>query len=281
MQRTAASNSISTSTPGTPSRLFSPARPSILIDKAKFAEINKFMSSIDTRLEQISTDNKATTKKLDNIQSEINTLKSLPGKIVAIENNFKKLSNDVIDLSTSHETVKANCSNLQKELKHKFAWINDLNSNSDVFDSVNHDRKDTEIIISGCPKMSNESTTNILKILGKIASVLSLPYLQTHIFSVFCVLLKKETPNRGSGPIIVRFTSALLRDEWITAKKQKRDLKASEIDSSWGDSIIYINESATSTEREIFSLTRDFPQTNKCPVPFKALKRCSSLIKSL
>ena len=55
MQRMTAANPISVSTPSTPSRIFSASRPSLLIDKAKFDELHKFMSNIDVKLKQIST----------------------------------------------------------------------------------------------------------------------------------------------------------------------------------------------------------------------------------
>ena len=52
--------------------------------------------------------------------------------------------------------------------------------------------------------------------------------------------------------IIARFTSKITRHDWLLAKKIKRDLKASDICSDWDQTLIYINESSTFLERNIF-----------------------------
>ena len=253
----------------TPSSVSTPVRSTaVYIEREKFDKILTFMNTIDSKLEKLNTNNSTHTQKLDDIQNQLNDLKLLPQKFETMSTNFTKLTDDVTKLTDSYATVDSKCITLQNEfsnLRSEFDLLKSTNFEPVLSRPSNRDREDTEIVISGCPKTARETTSDILQILENIAKALDLPFSQSEIFSVYRIALKKKSDNHnpGPGPIIVRFISVLRRNDWIAAKKLKRDLKASEISSAWSDSLV-----SSSTERKLFSLTRSFAQLNNLHKPW-------------
>ena len=199
-----------------------------------------------------------------------------------MSSDLENVLSDVAVLTSSHDTVVKKCTTLENDFskfKREFVQLNDAHLDTITPGSVNRDREDTEIVISGCPKSDRESTADIIAILEKIAKALKLPFSQSDIFSIYRISLKNKTVNcnSGPGPIIARFTSMLRQNEWISAKKSKRDLKASEVMSSPGNNLIYVNESASPTERKLFSLTKDFALTNNLHKPW--MRRGITMLK--
>ena len=202
MQKLAAKD-MSNSAPCTPNHRSSPARLSILVEREKIEKIFKFMTDIDVTLKELKSDNDTNKSTLQDIQVQMSTLKTLPGKVDSISNNFDKLTKDVSELSNPYKTVENKCKTLQGEiskLRSDFTDLKNTKSHSGSADSFNRDREDTEIVISGCPKSARETTADILKILKNIAKALDLPFSDSDIFSVYRITLKKKM--RPSVPVM-------------------------------------------------------------------------------
>ena len=58
-----------------------------------------------------------------------------------------------------------------------------------------------------------------------------------------------KSSNAAFKTLIIRFTSTLIRDDWISKKRIKKDLRAGEIIPTWPGTLVYINERSTGSER--------------------------------
>lgn len=188
-------------------------------------------------------------------------MESLPGKFDAFSTKFDNLSKEVSDLSASHietsdKVVKLE--NVIETLKSEVSVLKSNVSSSGNFDkvstNVNRDKLITGIVITGCPKLPRESTKDLIDILVKIAAILNIDFSPNNLFSVYRIPNKnaKEKLDRVSYPIIARFISKILRDEWLAAKKNKNDLKASEINSDWDELPVFIRRKLVSVGTKNF-----------------------------
>ena len=123
------------------------------------------------------------------------------------------------------------------------------------FERMERSTRDFEVVISGLPDNSN---SGLLQTIKSVADAINVPFSQSHVASA----LRLRHTNAKFKPLVIRFTSTFTRDEWIAKKRAKKDLRASEIVPSWPDSLIYINERSTASERssllEAKKLAKDY-----------------------
>ena len=110
------------------------------------------------------------------------------------------------------------------------------------FERMERSTRDFELVISGLPDNSN---AGLLQTIKSVADAIKIPFAQSQVASA----LRLRHAKAKYKPLVIRFTSTFTRDEWISKKRAKKDLRACEIDPSWPDSLIYINERSTASER--------------------------------
>lgn len=117
--------------------------------------------------------------------------------------------------------------------------------------------------IYGIPEFQNE---NVLHTVSKVYKALNVSYDSSQIDC--CHRLGKYGDGtRGPRGIIVKFVSRITKQEFLSARKVKRNLSASDIDPSWSratpSQTIYINESLTKANKILYNECKLFKKSNK------------------
>lgn len=186
----------------------------------------------------------------------INTkLDEVKGNIVKVTADVEDAKKQINDLKTENEDVKERIVNFEKlyyeisgEVRIMRIEMNEIQQYSRV----------DNIIIAGVPVTKGEDF-NVL--LAKIASLLRLSYNPYHISAAHRLPLFSE--GNRHPPIVVKFTSRAIKNDWVYARKNKRNLMANELNDKFPNTPIYFNEHMTARTREIFNKGRDLVREQK------------------
>lgn len=174
--------------------------------------------------------------------SRVQKLELLPTSIDAVKSEVKKLS----DSQASFERL---CDGIQSDLevlKSSFDALTLPSTTTSVnTEGMGRAERDSQLVILGTKLKSRETTADLLSILALIGCVLGLTFNTHDVHSI-------HRPKSKGNPIIVKFISTIIRDEWIAAKRKKRYLKASEVSPDWNEGLITITEPSLYSERKVF-----------------------------
>ena len=129
---------------------------------------------------------------------------------------------------------------------------------------IERNSRDLEIAITNLPYVPNEDLNDTI---AHIASALNVEYTRNDVS--FAQRLHRSSSN--NKPLIVRFVSVFIRDNWISCTRAKRDLYASDIITDWPRSLVYINERSTADERKRFAEAKKLARSNN--IQFVWMKR--------
>ena len=107
---------------------------------------------------------------------------------------------------------------------------------------IEQSNRDHELVISGIPSNANDGPVHVI---AKIAEAIKVPFTPSDVSSTIWL----KSSNAAFKTLIIRFTSTLIRDDWISKKRIKKDLRAGEIIPTWPGTLVYINERSTVSER--------------------------------
>ncbi|XP_046976442.1 uncharacterized protein LOC124542546 [Vanessa cardui] len=126
-------------------------------------------------------------------------------------------------------------------------------------DSMEQQARLYNVEIANIPERRDE---NLIAILEKIGNVIKQPIDSSNIVSIHRVphLDKKNSKPKN---IIVRFTTKILRNNFITAAKLTEDLKSDRLSISGTVHNIYINEHLTVKNKQLFRMCREAAAKNK------------------
>ncbi|XP_039297295.1 uncharacterized protein LOC120354347 [Nilaparvata lugens] len=110
----------------------------------------------------------------------------------------------------------------------------------EVADLQQQTRKNN-VVITGIPVTTQE---NVYAILEKLASVLGVEYKGFDISTAHRLRQGSAVPGKNRVPpsIVVNFVSRLIKSIWLTARKHKKRLSASEINRNFPDHPVYMND---------------------------------------
>ena len=182
-------------------------------------------------------------------------------RVENLQRSFYAVSRRVDGLSTAQQLLTSRCDDLER----KFAtcvntprssatdaapkgMISSISRRLQRLEEVNWHH---ELAVTGLPDFPN---TDTMEVISSIATAINVPFANADVAAATCIDSKKSK----SKTLIVRFTSAIIRDSWLNKKRTKKDLKAIEVFPNWPETMIYINERSSAEERRIFMEAKQF-----------------------
>ena len=200
------------------------------------------------------------TTTLSDIRDKLNNFDEFKHKIELCLNEVQALQLAVANITGHVESLRANqqsISNRCDRQEQRLTSIERMFSAQDPPTNFNSGRtnsditnRDFELIITGIPNIPNES---LLQTLSSIANAINVAYSNSDVASAVRIRSALDRPK----PIVVRFTSVFVRDSWLTQKRIKREMLASDITTSWPSNPVYINERSTKEERRLLKEAKD------------------------
>ena len=200
------------------------------------------------------------TTTLSDIRDKLNNFDEFKHKIELCLNEVQHLQLAVANITGHVDTLHANQQSLSTRCdrqEQRLTTIERLLSAQDPSPNLNRGRtnpdimnRDFELIITGIPNIPNE---NLLQTISSVANAINVTHSNTDVASA----IRIRSTMDGFKPIILRFTSVFKRDSWLTQKRLKRELVASDIMTSWPSNHVYINERSTKEERRLLKEAKD------------------------
>lgn len=225
---------------------------------------------------KVTTRGGAAKLKSDTIEPALPTLQSIDLKLNSILTLLEKNTNDIDDIKkeqqemcTSIELCHSNivdfkklltgqdlkitkCENEVKQMNEEvLKMTNDLNKVEDNVRDLEQYSHRNNLIVYGVPEETNE---NILFVMRRLASALQFEDWSSKLIDA--VHRMGKISDSRPRPIIIRFVSRLDKDMFLSKRKVRRNLKASDLGFA-NEGSIYVNESLTAKNRELLRSTRE------------------------
>lgn len=129
----------------------------------------------------------------------------------------------------------------------------------EVADLQQQSRKNN-IIISGVPVSPRE---NIRMILNSIARVLDVQFETGRDISAAHRLPTPRGDDKRPPSIVVCFVSRTIKQDWLAASRQRRNLSARDLHDTFPDLPVYLNDHLSPQSREVFNAARKLVREKK------------------
>lgn len=219
-----------------------------------------------------------TTKLKSDTESASPTLQSIDTKLNSIITILEKNSNDISeikkeqrDMCESIEMCHSNINDIKALVTDQDVKISkceddilrinkETNRISNILSKVKEEVRDLEqyshrnnLIVYGIPEEKNE---NIILVVKRLANALQFENWSSNLLDALHRMGKTDFSRSQPRPIIIRFISRLDRDLFLSKRKVRRNLRASDLGYS-SDNSVYVNESLTTANRELLKKTRE------------------------
>lgn len=197
-------------------------------------KLNAVIGMLETNTQQINSvrsEQRDICNSLELCHASINDLKLLvhnqDSKIVKCESDIERIGNQNVTVQNKLKSLERDM-NFLEQYSHR-----------------------NNLIIYGIPEQTNE---NIHTVIRRLAVAIQFEdWSLNYVDAVHRIGAKSGSRPR---PIIIKFTSRLVKEEFLKKRKVRRNLKAMDLGYSSEDSI-YINESLTSSTRHLLKQTRE------------------------
>ena len=194
---------------------------------------------------------------LQEIKAKLNTLDDLVARVNVCTNSVNTLRSSVSDIAARVDNLSSDQHLLDRRLtiiEQSIATTPGAAASASVSPPapfvdvtrrvarIERSNRDHELVISGVPSNANDGPVHVIK---KIAEAIKVPFTPSDVSSTMWL----KSSNAAFKTLIIRFTSTLIRDDWISKKRIKKDLRAVEVISTWPNTLMYINERSTASER--------------------------------
>uniref|UniRef100_A0A1B6LMZ9 FP protein C-terminal domain-containing protein n=1 Tax=Graphocephala atropunctata TaxID=36148 RepID=A0A1B6LMZ9_9HEMI len=219
---------------------------------------------------KLKTDTEPTAPSLQSIDSKLNSILTLLEKNTSDINDIKKEQkdmcasielchvnmNDFKELLTGQDVRISKCENEVLQINNNTCKIrNQVNTVEENVRDLEQYSHRNNLIVYGIPEDKNE---NIIFVVRRLANALQFDDWSPSLIDAV------HRMGRISGsrprPIIIRFVSRLDKDMFLSKRKVRRNLTASDLGYS-SENSIYVNESLTAANRELLKKTRDAART--------------------
>lgn len=213
----------------------------------KMDDLNGAMSDVDSRL----------NVKMDGLES---SLLKLVGDVK--EDMDKKLSCFSADVDKRLQEVSISTN---RKCDETTLQVSDMLNRMDECRAIQEFRLDklercsleNELIITGVPVESNDSPFGVV---GDICRALNCNLQQRDFTTAFRLKRKNDTSNR-SVPIVIRTYDSFVKQELLSCYFKRKDLNLKDIGFQTS-ARIFINESLTKANREVFNLASEAKKAN-------------------
>lgn len=176
-------------------------------------------------MEELIRSNEKTVLSINSLSDRIQKLEALPSRVQKLEllpTSIDAVKSEVKKLSDSQASFERLCDGIQSDLevlKSSFDALTLPSTTTSVnTEGMGRAERDSQLVILGTKLKSRETTADLLSILALIGCVLGLTFNTHDVHSI-------HRPKSKGNPIIVKFISTIIRDEWIAAKRKKDILK--------------------------------------------------------
>ncbi|XP_041974001.1 uncharacterized protein LOC121729528 [Aricia agestis] len=184
---------------------------------------------------------------------------SLQTSIKEIQTQNQEIIKSMEFISAQYDEMKNKITKLESERKDHLAYIQTLQMK---VENLERSQKQASIEICNLPPQVNEKKDDLVGIVEKIGETLNVNLEKTQIYDIFRIPTK--SPSR---PIIVEFSSVLLKEKMISSLKtfnKSNNIKLNTSHLKLGGDIkpIFIRERLTETARRMYYLSREFSKEN-------------------
>ncbi|XP_028177966.1 uncharacterized protein LOC114365561 [Ostrinia furnacalis] len=239
------------------------------VEKKLSAELDSWKSQLDVVIADSikNSIDSILDKEIKNITSTINnSLKTFGDKLDNIEKS----------LSYAMERQDSIDSRL-KQVESRLSSSDDISSQvtqlQDKIDSMEQQARLYNIEIANLPERRDE---NLLAIVEKIGAVIKHPINKSDIVSAHRVPHFDKKCTRPKN-IIVKFSTKILRDNFMAASRANRGLKSDQLCMPGTVCSVYVNEHLTAKNKQLFRLCRE--EAKKCSFKFVWVSRGTVLVR--
>ncbi|XP_039286609.1 uncharacterized protein LOC120351900 [Nilaparvata lugens] len=185
-------------------------------------------------------------QKLKQVQEDV---KKTNLEISLIKEQFAAVTSKCDSACQSVELLRQDNSKLRKELDVARGEINDLQQ---------HTRKNN-ILVSGVPLTKGE---NMFTVLDAVARAINVSFKEWDISAAHRLPNRNRDANMPPS-IVVNFTSRFTKSSWLTARRLKGRLSASELNTNFPNTPVYLSEHLTPVTRSLFNAARQLLKEKK------------------
>lgn len=206
--------------------------------------IAQLSEDIKTSAVGIRNEMKTNTEKMEQKIDEVLV------KMNILQQNYDEMKMKQDELIKENEELKTTVSNMKEYYDNKF-------------DALENRARICNIEIRNVPESPREDVVAIVKDIGKIIGIVDIK--EGDIQVAHRVDTRDE--KRGARPIIVHLASRYNRNIWIQNSRtfnrdNNKQLNANNINNSFPDTTIYINEHLTVQMKMLLKEAKDFAKTN-------------------
>lgn len=165
-------------------------------------------------------------------------------------------------ISKQYEEMRTTLIEMETEKRSHLAYIQTLEAK---VENLERSQKQASLEIRNVPIQKNETKDDLIKLVQKVGLVTEIRVDEIQIKDVFRLAADKK----GNRPILVNFSSVLLKEKILTAvkthnrKNQGNKFNTTQLQLGGQPHPIYIVESLTQNAKKIFYLAREFGKKNK------------------
>lgn len=221
-------------------------------------KLSETSTDLDSRLSSFMSEMRAMFIDFRNEQE--GKIEKLISAVEQIKMQNCEIQHSVEFLSHNLDSLKEQVQTLEKEQNKNTQYIQTLEEKIEKFESS---ARSTCIEIRNIPPSKQESKTLLLETVTKTLNTIQLSVQSHEIRDVFRITSK----DPGNRPIIVDFTSVLMRDRVIEGykkyNKNNSRLTTESLRITGPVKPIFISENLTPKMKRLFFLTRDFAKVNE------------------
>ncbi|XP_028179358.1 intracellular protein transport protein USO1-like [Ostrinia furnacalis] len=240
------------------------------------SDVNPSSALTDTENEEtskVSTRHRARKRHHDDevtvVITELkNTMEAFRNQQVSLQssiNDIQKQNNDIIKavefMSSQYDELKDKLVKMETERKTHLAYIQTLELKVENLERIH---KQASLEIRNIPIQKTESKEELINLVQKVGKAVDVDVDSKEIRDVFRLTTKKGV----ASPVIVDFTSVVLKDKILTSVKShnraKRDnkLNTGHIGIAGQSKPIFVVECLTQAAKKVYFLAREFSKKN-------------------
>lgn len=202
---------------------------------------------------------------LDDILSKMEVLQSQVSAIHVIQSDLKQVTKDIADLKLTFNSRMDEFSERVTAIENRVSVLEtsktDLDEIKNITNRIIEDNYKNEqwvrrsnIQINGIPQKAGE---NLLQIIQTLSDRCSFPInLNTDIDFVTRIAVKNNTEVKKPKPIIVKMQSRYKKDDFLSALRKLKDLKAHDLGFAGASNRIYINDHLSTRNKFLLQQAR-------------------------
>ncbi|CAG4997759.1 unnamed protein product [Parnassius apollo] len=202
---------------------------------------------------------------MSDMKQSFDTLKNQQVKILSSISDIQKQNGDIIKsmdfISKQYDEIKDRLCKMETERKTHLAYIQTLELK---VENLERFQKQASIEIKNIPVKHNETKDDLLQIVKKVGLVTN-----THIEdSLIRDVFRLNEDKRGNRPIIVDFSTAILKEKILTSVKNynrinnTKKLNTGDIQFEGLAKPIFVTECLTQKAKKLYYLAPEFSKRN-------------------